>query len=316
MGEIDQILELALKKGDFRVKLLQGHGGEPWDVKRKAYRTHIPHVTLSMYGTIQDATLSKYGNTCLYSSGLLDRIIFIPVLDLGPDPDKIEPVSDKSKDFLSMLTKKLVDIPMKSLDHGGESQKLYATDAAKRLLEIWNSKTAYMRWASKYSERYAKHFKQIASVAITLHVFKAIINGTDYLEDVSEETMAKAIAIGEWMMCNQVYVFENIFNGGLKTASTTRNAFYHAVVKDEAFIKQNKGRIATTRLVDLIAEDIPGFCDRNEVRKIAKSLGMKPKDGVYERTIGGKRGRGFEVSDELIAKAKAAVKMAIQGIDQ
>ena len=117
-------------------------------------------------------------------------------------------------------------------------------------------------------------------------------------------------------MCNQIYVFENIFNGGLKTTSTTRNTFYNAIVKDEAFIKQNKGRIATARLVDLIAEDIPGFCDRNEVRKIAKALGMKPKDGVYERTIGGKRGRGFEVPDELIAKAKAAVKMGSQDIDQ
>lgn len=259
------------KDGATKTRLMSAYDSGAWKVSRtnKARIGFIEHATLSIFGTVQPKTLA--GIFCGHdaASGFLPRFLFVRAVQ-----DKPATWTDASFDGRNQQRINDMAASLLSLDFGEDGKPvIIGVDApAKQLYRAWHDRLAMEAWMGTDDDSdslLSKLRAQCLRLALILHEMHAAILERDDRTPVTEETMAGAITLSDWLREHQGHAWKLIGGAGGVTESAPLDVrVAAAIVALEG--EMQGGRLPTSKVAEKVNVSLDASMAVN-VRAVGKA---------------------------------------------
>lgn len=243
----------AGKDGATKTRLMSAYDSGSWKVSRtnKARIGFIEHATLSIFGTVQPKTLA--GIFCGHdaASGFLPRFLFVRAVQDKPATWTDVCFDGRDRSRIDALAAALL-----ALDFGDDGKPvIIGVDAeAKGLYRAWHDRLAMESWMGTDDDTdslLSKLRGQCLRFALILHEMHAAVLERDDRTPITEETMAGAIALSDWLREHQGHAWKLIGSAGqVKENAPLDVRVAAAIVALEGEIQS--GRLSTSRITETV----------------------------------------------------------------
>ncbi|MDR1083907.1 MAG: DUF3987 domain-containing protein [Deltaproteobacteria bacterium] len=286
-------------KGGTKSRLLSTYDGAPWKTSRRDSEKDqsAASATLSIAGTAQPKILRDLFTEQDALSGFLPRFIFIRAVRSQPALLSQRPFTGQP--LIKRIANHLLSWEMNRDGELWQPAVVPLSSLAYSLYEDWHNHVMRQVWLESDSDNAiaAKLVAQVIRLALLLHSLDAALAGTDGLEEISLDTMNKALVLGEWIQAHQRLVWLEMGLDTEKKSSPLEAAVVQTVLSLEEYLLNNDWRMANDDFNRMVTDNFGQAVGGAQIGKAAAKLGIK---SVFM----GKR-RGKEISPELMAALKA-----------
>jgi len=265
------------KDGATKTRLMSAYDSGSWKVSRanKARIGFIEHATLSIFGTVQPKTLAAIFCGHDAASGFLPRFLFVRAVQDRPATWTDATFDGRNRERIDSLAASLL-----ALDFGDDGKPVIigVAGSAKRLYRSWYDRLALEAWMGTDDDSdslLSKLRGQCLRLALILHEMHAAILERDDRAPVSEETMAGAIALSNWLREHQGHAWKLIGGAGQVTESAPLDVrVAAAIVALEGEIRG--GMLPTARIAEHVNAGAGDafHVDARAIGKCAARLGL------------------------------------------
>jgi hypothetical protein len=297
-------------KGGSKGRLLSSYDGSPWKTNRceKDKNHNVLSAVLSIFSTIQPKSLKSVFSQKDADSGLLPRFAFI--LARRDKPPRLTNEEFKGEALLSDLAELIVNRRLTELNGQVIPETLRLNAEAYNRYQTWSQELSHATWDVSEIDRLIvpKVAGMIPRLALLLHVLESALEVLEshlpvldsesrplkIRPEISSETMAGAIRLGDWIYNHQKHIWKSMSleNEPLKTP--LEESIMKTALGLEDYLADNGWRILNDDFNSLVQKHLPKDIPPNHIGRATNRL------GVRSVKIGQKRGKEF--SPELLEK--------------
>jgi len=276
------------KSGTTKSRLMTAYDSGQWKVNRinQGRNLHIPHATLSLFGTVVPSALSKIFSNYDVMTGFWSRFIFVRLPSDGPPLWSEKSVPPKVASMWEWTVQSLLDL---DFDSHGDPIPINVTPDAKNLFVAWHDALLNHPWSDLISEirnpMISKLRAQCLRIALIFHCIRTVGMRESEVSPVGENTMQNSICLSNYLLWQQQQIYAVINSAEELELSPPQMAIAKAIISLEAEI--TGGFLSTARIAEKANE---GLDERFHITgkstgKIAASLGLKKKRHDSKRGV-------------------------------
>lgn len=279
---------------------MEGYDNEGVNIDRVNDSILIPHVCLSLFGTIQPEFVPHVFSDLDASMGFLPRFFLITANRAEPAYWVEQGISDGSTQIITDL---ISDLLQYEFNENDDPVLISMSPEARSIYIEWYNHQATEPWrefhAKSFDSVLAKLKGQCFRLSLILHCMESVAEGCSETSPISLETMRAAIRLTDCLKSHQKYNWENIVRADeLSSIDPLAERVLEAIIGLESEIKNSMLLTSViTEKVNSASSDTSFHVSSKQVGKAAKHLDLK-----HKKSTGG--ARNFFITDDDLQRLK------------